>query len=50
MTNRLFLKQKYPTQKQVNFWDRTGVPVSRITDRLLFFSFGKTILGVWEKL
>lgn len=50
MTNRLFLKQKYPTQKQVNFWDRKGVPVSRITDRLLFFSFGKTILGVWEKL
>jgi SAM-dependent methyltransferase len=50
MINRMFLKQKYPTQKQVNFWDRVGIAISRITDRLLFFSFGKTILGVWEKL
>lgn len=49
MMNRLFLKQKYPTQKQVNFWDRFGIPVSVFMDRLLLFSFGKTILGIWEK-
>ena len=49
LANRLFLKQEYPTQKQVNFWDRYGIPVSRIMDRILFFSFGKTILGIWKK-
>ena len=49
LTNRLVLKQKYPTQQQVNFWDRFGIPVSRVMDKILFFSFGKSILGIWEK-
>ncbi|MDP9229218.1 MAG: class I SAM-dependent methyltransferase [Bacteroidota bacterium] len=49
MLNRILLKQKYPTQKQVNFWDHYGVPVSKIVDRIAIYSFGKTILGIWKK-
>jgi len=49
MLNRFLLKQKYPTQKQVNFWDHYGIPVSRIVDRIVIYSFGKTILGIWKK-
>lgn len=49
MMNRLFLKQKYPTQRQVDFWDQFAVPVSGITDRIVIYSFGKSILGIWKK-
>jgi hypothetical protein len=49
LANRLLLKKNYPTQQQVNAWDRLIVPLSRIFDKILFYSFGKTILGVWQK-
>ncbi len=47
--NKLFLKQSYPTLKQVKFWDKTMVPVSRITDKLLFNSIGKSVLLIAQK-
>jgi ubiquinone/menaquinone biosynthesis C-methylase UbiE len=50
LMNRALLRQKYPTQKQVNFWNDYAIPVSRITDRIVLFSFGKTILGTWKKI
>ncbi len=49
LTNKLLLRQQYPTVKQVLFWDRWLVPVSRFTDKLLFHSFGKSIICVWKK-
>jgi hypothetical protein len=47
--NKLFLHQSYPTKKQVSFWDKTLVQISKVTDPLFFYSFGKSILAVWEK-
>ena len=47
--NKLFLKQSYPTHRQVQLWDKWMVPVSKITDPLFFHSFGKSILAVWKK-
>jgi hypothetical protein len=47
--NKLFLKQSYPTIKQVKLWDSTMVPVSRIIDRTIGWSAGKSVLGVWQK-
>jgi hypothetical protein len=47
--NRLLLKQKYPTLKQIRFWDKYLVPVSTFSDRVLNYSFGKSILGIWDK-
>jgi 2-polyprenyl-3-methyl-5-hydroxy-6-metoxy-1,4-benzoquinol methylase len=49
VVNKLLLRQKYPTLKQVLFWDRWMIPVSRITDQLLLHSFGKSIIGIWKK-
>lgn len=48
-TNRILLKQKYPTEKQIRFWDKYLVPVSKISDRIFNYSFGKSILGIWDK-
>jgi ubiquinone/menaquinone biosynthesis C-methylase UbiE len=50
LMNKLVLRQKYPTLKQVLFWDKWMVPLSRIKDKLLFHSFGKSIIGVWKKI
>lgn len=49
LMNKLLLRQKYPTIKQVLFWDRWMIPVSKITDKLFFHSFGKAIIAVWKK-
>lgn len=49
LMNKFFLHQTYPTQKQIRFWDKTLVPVSKITDKLFFHSFGKAILAIWKK-
>ena len=48
-TNRFFLKQKYPTEKQVHFWDKLLIPVSKISDKIVNYSFGRSILGIWER-
>ncbi len=50
LMNKLFLRQKYPTLKQVRFWDNWLIPVSKITDRIFFHCFGKTIIAVWKKI
>ncbi len=47
--NKLVLKQKYPTAKQVRFWDRWLVPLSSLTDKIFFHSFGRSIITVWRK-
>lgn len=47
--NKYVLQQKYPSIKQVNFWDKTLIPISKIVDKILFYSFGKSILIVWQK-
>jgi SAM-dependent methyltransferase len=49
IANRLLLKQQYPSHSQVRTWDRFMIPVSKITDVLFFYSFGKSILGIWKK-
>jgi SAM-dependent methyltransferase len=47
--NKLLLKQSYPTLKQVMFWDKVMVPLSRIADKLLLHSVGKSVLLIAQK-
>jgi 2-polyprenyl-3-methyl-5-hydroxy-6-metoxy-1,4-benzoquinol methylase len=49
MANKYILKQDYPTKDQILFWDRWIIPVATVVDRLVFFSFGRSILSVWVK-
>ena len=46
--NRLFLKQSMPTRAQLHVWDQYVVPVSRVLDKCLLGSIGKSILAVWR--
>jgi SAM-dependent methyltransferase len=47
--NMLLLRQSMPTKAQLRFWDQWIVPISRIFDKLLLYSVGKTIIAVWRK-
>jgi SAM-dependent methyltransferase len=48
--NKLFLRSRIPSKAQIQFWDRTMVPISRYTDRALNHAIGKSILGVWQRV
>jgi 2-polyprenyl-3-methyl-5-hydroxy-6-metoxy-1,4-benzoquinol methylase len=49
LTNKLFLKQSYPTLKQILFWDKYIVSTSRLVDKLVFQNLGKSVLLVARK-
>ena len=49
MMNKYLLKQDYPTLKQINFWNKFMVPVSRTLDRIVGYNLGKTLVGIWKK-
>jgi SAM-dependent methyltransferase len=46
--NMLLLRQSMPTKAQLRFWDHWIVPISRVLDKLLRYSVGKTIIAVWQ--
>jgi len=48
--NKLWLKQSIPTKIQINLWDRLIVPFSKISDVLIGFLIGKSLIGIWKKL
>lgn len=47
--NRLILKSKMPTRKQIELWDKNMIFLSKKIDPLLKYSLGKSIVGIWEK-
>ncbi len=47
--NKLLLNSSQPTRKQIVFWDRILGSSSTITDPLLNFRIGKSLLTVWQK-
>src|ERR1039458_346154 len=49
IANLLLLRQSMPTKAQLRIWDRWVVPVSRVLDRCLFNSVGKSIMGIWRR-
>jgi len=50
VVNKYFLKQDYPTLKQINFWDKTIVRLSKVTDFLINYQTGKSLIGIWQKV
>jgi len=46
LANKFLLKSPTPSLKQVLFWDRYLIPLSRIFDRLMGFRFGKNIYAI----
>lgn len=49
LVNRLILSQSLPTIDQILFWDRRLIPITKWMDRLVCYSFGRSLLGIWKK-
>jgi SAM-dependent methyltransferase len=49
MVNKLFLKQNYPSQGQIKFWDNYLIPISKGLDPVFGNSFGKSLIGIFQK-
>lgn len=47
--NKMLLNQDMPTSKQINFWDKTIVPLSKVLDPLLCYRFGKSIVTILQR-
>ena len=45
--NRLLMRRPMPTKAQLGIWDGCAIPISRVLDRCLLDSVGKSIVGIW---
>lgn len=46
--NKNLFRIKFPDKKIIKSWDMISIPASKVLDKLLFHSFGKTIIGIWQ--
>jgi SAM-dependent methyltransferase len=49
LANKILLRQRMPTKRQIIFWDRVMVTCSQRVDPILRWRAGKSIVGVWKK-
>lgn len=49
LANKIFLRQSQPTPSQIRLWDRYIVPPSKITDFLIAYNAGRSVIGIWQK-
>ncbi len=49
LINKFITRKKYPSAANIKIWDRLVIPVSKITDAISGYLFGKTIIGIWKK-
>jgi len=49
VVNRFVARQSSPTPTTIKVWDSSIVPLSRLADRLVGHSFGRSIVAVWTR-
>ncbi len=47
--NRLILSRTAPTSRNIRFWDRCVIPISRVADHVLGRLAGRSVVCVWQK-
>jgi SAM-dependent methyltransferase len=50
LANRFMLAATMPSPRQIAFWDKVLIPVSRVLDNVSGHKFGKSIVAVWAPL
>jgi SAM-dependent methyltransferase len=48
LANRLLIRKDLPSEKDIKFWDKAIVPISRVLDPVLGYRLGKTAVVVWQ--
>ena len=49
LANRLVLRSRLPSARQIGLWDRVMVPMSQVLDPLLGYTLGKSLIAVWRR-
>jgi SAM-dependent methyltransferase len=49
IANRVCLQQSIPTKAQLCFWDQCVIPISRVLDRCILGSVGRSVVGIWRR-
>ncbi len=49
LTNKLILKKNTPTIKNIHFWDKKLIPITKLSDKLICNAFGKSLIGIYQK-
>ena len=49
LANAVLIRQALPTASQIRFWDSVLVRLSTLTDPLLAYSLGKSVVAVWRR-
>jgi len=49
IANKTLSRQSMPTVRQIEFWDRHLIPLSRIFDWFIHYRIGKSVIGIWKK-
>jgi len=47
--NKWLVKKRYPTKRDIWLWQTVFIPISKVMDKILFYSLGKSIVGIWRK-
>jgi SAM-dependent methyltransferase len=49
LANRWLLRSAAPTDAQIAFWDTRIIPIARLVDPLMRFSFGRSVVAIWRR-
>lgn len=49
LVNKLILKKSNPSESNIIFWDKILIKISKLTDKLFFHLFGKSLVGIYQK-
>jgi SAM-dependent methyltransferase len=49
VANRVLLRQAAPSARQILFWDRIVIPISRLTDLAFRHVGGRSVIGVYSR-
>ena len=48
LANKLILKKSLPSEENIRFWDKLLVNFSKFFDLIFFYSFGKSLIGIFK--
>lgn len=48
VANKLFLHKSLPSHKDIHFWDKKLLPLSKVCDPVIGYAFGKSLIGIYK--
>jgi 2-polyprenyl-3-methyl-5-hydroxy-6-metoxy-1,4-benzoquinol methylase len=49
LVNKIILKKNTPSEKNIYLWDKKLIPITKLTDKLICNTFGKSLIGIYQK-